>query len=150
ALRAFDVDAVDYLLKPFDDERFARALERAKAHVRRGRAEELARHLATLAAPPAADRLAIKDGARLRFVRVADIDWIGAEDYYAEVHIGGAAHLLREPLRALETRLDAHRFVRIHRSAIVNVERVREIETSARGDWAVVLADGTKLRLSRN
>jgi two-component system LytT family response regulator len=155
ALRAFDVDAVDYLLKPFDDDRFGRALARAKAHVRKGRAEALARQVAALflpaaaAAPAPVARLAVRDGGRVRLVPVDDIDWIGAEDYYAELHVGGQAHLLREPLQRLEARLDPARFVRVHRSAIVNLARVREVESSSRGDGALVLRDGTRLRLSR-
>jgi len=157
ALRAFDVAALDYLLKPFDDERFARALERGKAHVRSGRAEALARRLASLYDGPAAaspsrapDRLPVKDGGRTVFVPTDDIDWIGAEDYYAELHAGGSTHLMREPLRDLEARLDPGRFVRVHRSAIVNLTRVREVESSTRGDATLVLLDGTRLRLSRS
>jgi two-component system LytT family response regulator len=155
ALRAFEVHALDYLLKPFDDERFGRALERGKAYVRSSRAAALTRHFAALfdnhvaPAPRSPDRIAVKDRGRLVFVPVDAIDWIGAEDYYAELHVGGSTHLLREPLCELEVRLDPNRFVRVHRSAIVNVTRVREVESSTRGDAALVLEDGTRLRLSR-
>ena len=155
ALRAFEVAALDYLLKPFDDERFGRALERGKAHVRGGRAAALTQKLASLleigpaASPRPPDRIAVKDRGRLVFVPVDAIDWIGAEDYYAELHVGGATHLLREPLGELEARLDPIRFLRVHRSAIVNLARVREVESSTRGDAALVLDDGTRLRLSR-
>jgi two-component system LytT family response regulator len=155
ALRAFEVAALDYLLKPFDDERFGRALERGKSYVRSGRAAALTRHFAALfdnhvaPAPRSPDRIAVKDRGRLVFVPVDAIDWIGAEDYYAELHVGGSTHLLREPLCELEVRLDPNRFVRVHRSAIVNVTRVREVESSTRGDAALILDDGTRLRLSR-
>jgi two-component system, LytTR family, response regulator len=155
ALRAFEVAALDYVLKPFDDERFGRALERGKAQVRGGRAAALTHHLASLfengaaAAPRPPDRIAVKDRGRMVFVPVDAIDWIGAEDYYAELHVGRATHLLREPLTELEARLDPTRFVRVHRSAIVNLTRVREVESSTRGDAALVLDDGTRLRLSR-
>ncbi len=150
-LRAFEVAALDYVLKPFDDERFARALARGKAHVRRARVESLARQLAGMVGggQRGPERIVVKDAGRMTVISVEDIDWIGAEDYYAELHVGGATHLLREPLADLEQRLDPRRFVRVHRSAIVNLERVRSVESSARGDAVLVLADGTRLRLSR-
>ncbi len=172
ALRAFEVHALDYLLKPFDDERFDRALRRAKDHIRKGRVEDLTRRLVALfgaaatpalTAPPAAppppppaaqatpylDRIALKEGRRVTFLPVDEIDWIEAEDYYAEIHTRGRSHLLREPLRDLEARLDPRRFVRIHRSTIVNVARVRELQPLFHGEAAVILHDGTQLKLSR-
>jgi two-component system LytT family response regulator len=152
AVRAFEVEAVDYLLKPFDDERFAQALSRAKERIRQGRAKSLAQELAkTLApAPPASARtLLLKDGARSVFLREDEIDWIEAQDYYVEVHAGGVAHLHREPLRDLQARLDPRRFVRVHRSAIVQIDRIRRLQSLPSGDAAVVLRDGTELRVSR-
>ncbi len=154
AVRAFEVEAVDYLLKPFDDQRFAQALARAKERIRQERAkplaEELARTLAPPSAPAASPRtLLLKDGARSVHRREAEIDWIEAQDYYVEIHAGGTAHLHREPLRDLETRLDPRRFVRIHRSAIVQVDRIRRLQSLPSGDAAVVLRDGTELRVSR-
>lgn len=169
ALRAFEVAAIDYLLKPFDDERFAAALGRAKAHLGRGRVEELAQKLsAALAAlgeagvpgggagvaaprpsPGVPERIAVRDGGKIAFVAVDEIDWIEAEDYYAQLHVGGKTHLLRESLRRLEARLDPRRFVRIHRSTLVNVARIKELEPAAHGESMVVLTDGTELRLSR-
>ena len=170
ALRAFEVHALDYLLKPFDDERFTRALARAKALVRQGRVHELARKLATLVeglkatptatpppiseplARPAAwlERIAVKEGHRVVLLPVADIDWIEAEDYYAQIHTGGKSHLLREPLKELETKLDPQQFIRIHRSTIVNVNRVRELQPLVHGESVIILHDGTRLRLSRS
>jgi len=154
ALDAFDAQAVDYLLKPFDDQRFARALARAKAHVRRVRLESLAAEMATVlpprAAPAGDDRLPVKDGPRTLMISVADIDWIEADDYYVQLHVGARAYLLREPLRDLEARLDPARFVRVHRSAIVNLERVAALGPDAGGDPCVRLRDGTELRASRS
>ena len=155
AVRAFDVEAVDYLLKPFDDQRFAQALGRAKDRVRQSRAKSLAEQLAATLAPGARPAgpprtLLLKDGARTMFLREDEIDWIEAQDYYVEIHAGGAAHLHREPLRDLEARLDPRRFVRIHRSAIVQVDRIRQLRSLPSGDAAVVLRDGTELRVSRS
>jgi len=155
AVRAFDVEAVDYLLKPFDDQRFAQALARAKAHVRQGRAKSLAQQLAAALAPPARApapprTLLLKDGARSTFLREDEIDWIEAQDYYVEIHAGSTAHLHREPLRDLEARLDPKRFVRIHRSAIVQIDRIRQLQSLPSGDAAVILRDGTELRVSRS
>jgi two-component system LytT family response regulator len=135
AARAFDVDAVDYLLKPFDDERFARALGRARVAVERRRAT--------------GGKIVVRDGRGVELVDPETIDWITALDYYAELHVAGRTLLLREPLQDLETRLDPARFVRIHRSTIVNATRVRRIERRDHGDYEVVLAEGTRLRVSR-
>jgi two-component system, LytTR family, response regulator len=150
AIRAFDASAADYLLKPFDDERFDRALERAKARVRQRELEKLAPRLASLQTPiPFLDRLAIRDSGRIFVVRVAEIDWIEAYDYYVQLHLHGRAHLLRERMHHLEARLDPRRFVRIHRSAIVNIERVKELQPFFHGEYTVLLEDGTRLKLSR-
>jgi two-component system LytT family response regulator len=149
AVRAFEVQAVDYLLKPYDDHRFAQALERAREHLRRGRAHALARTLAP--APVETTRtLTLKDGARALFLREDEIDWIEAQDYYVEIHAGSAAHLHRETLQDLEARLDPAQFVRIHRSAIVRIDRIRQLQALPSGDAAVTLRDGTELRVSRS
>jgi two-component system, LytTR family, response regulator len=166
ALRAFDVSAVDYLLKPYEDSRFHAALARAAEEVRRRRAGDLGARLERLIAvlerspstPPAAeaagaggltDRILIKSSGELHFLKTDEIDWIEAEGDYMKFHAGGRAHLLRETMARLESRLDPRRFIRIHRSTIVNVDRVRKMSPAFAGEYAVVLNDGTKLRLSR-
>jgi two-component system LytT family response regulator len=176
AVRAFDANAADYLLKPFDDERFARALARAKGRVGDRRVRELAVRLAGMlggapslpaAAPPPpppsaprsesepqpaayADRIVLRDAGRISFVDAVSIDWIEADDYVVKLHAGAATHLLREPLRDLERRLDPRRFARIHRSTIVNLGSVKELQPYFHGDYVVILRDGTRLRLSRS
>jgi len=155
AVRAFEVEAVDYLLKPFDDQRFAQALGRALERVRLHDAQKLARQLADSLSPggpkpESARTLTLRDGARTTILREDEIDWIEAQDYYVEIHAGGAAHLHRETLHELETRLDPKRFVRIHRSAIVQVDRIRRLQSLPSGDATVLLRDGTVLRVSRS
>lgn len=166
AIRAFEVQALDYVLKPFDDERFATVLERAKRHVRRERDDDLAGRLAALLEryePNRTDapaqtthhstgvaRIMVRDGGRVFFLPVEEIDWIEAADYYARVHAGTSTHLVRESLASLEQSLDPACFVRIHRSAIVNVDRVREIRPDWRNRSTVVLATGEQLPISRS
>jgi two-component system, LytTR family, response regulator len=152
ALRAFDVLAVDYLLKPLADERFALALARAKEQVRmrRGGAPAGAGLGALLRERSRRTRrIVVRDRDRSLVLDVDTIDWISAADYYAEIHVGGRTHLLRETMNELEERLDPARFFRAHRSAIVNLDRVREIIPLERGDRTLVLADGAQVRLSR-
>ena len=163
AVRAFEVNAVDYLLKPFDDDRFAMTMARAKKAVRSIHVGELSRRLADLldktgtpAASPApaktsefADRLVVKSGGRVFFLRSEEVDWIEAADYYVKLHALGKTHLLRETMNALESRLDPKRFFRVHRSAIVNLDRIRELQPYFRGEHVLILQDGTKLKLSR-
>jgi two-component system, LytTR family, response regulator len=134
ALRAFDVGALDYLLKPFDDRRFARVLERAKERLR---------------VPAEHQRFIVKNGATLDVVKFADIDWIEASDYYSTLHAGGRTHMLRRSLAELEALLAAYGFYRVHRSAIVNLDRVRALEIRADGEYEVVLEAGRRLRMSR-
>lgn len=155
ALAAFDVQALDYVLKPFDDARFHRAVERAKDRIRHNRLDHLASELVHVVAGvpaergEAADRIAIRDGTRTVFVALSEIDWIEAADYYVQLHVGARSYLHREPMRDLEARLDPRRFMRIHRSAIVALDRIAELRPSAHGDHCVRLRDGTELRLSR-
>jgi len=155
AIAAFDVQALDYVLKPFDDRRFHRAVERAKGRIRHARLDHLASELVHVVAGASAergdpaDRIAIRDGARTVFVALAEIDWIEAADYYVQLHVGARSYLHREPMRDLEARLDPRRFMRIHRSAIVALDRIAEMRPSAHGDHCVRLRDGTELRLSR-
>jgi two-component system, LytTR family, response regulator len=152
AVRAFEVHALDYLLKPFDDQRFAVALARAKERVgarRRGEADNRI-----------ADLLKERDRSPTRFliparektivVEASQIDWIEASDYYVTVHAGAASHLLRQTMDEIEKQLDRRQFFRVHRSAIVNIDRVREIHPLFRGDCALVLADGRRIKLSRS
>ena len=154
ALPAFEVHAVDYLLKPFDRDRFRKALAWAKAAVRRDRGE------APAALPPAAlaelradrkplERVTIKTSGRIYFLNTSDIEWVEAAGNYLRLHVGGKTHLLRETMNNLEARLDPDRFWRIHRSTIVNVDRIRELQPLFHGDYVVVLRDGTELTLSR-
>ena len=159
AVRAFETEALDYLLKPFDDERFHRAVERAKARVREHRVHRLARRMVAALEPgmePTAepgrryiDRLGIKREGSTFFVGVDEVDWIEAADYCVRVHTAGRFHVLREPLRELETRLDPARFFRLHRSAIVNLARIKELQPHFHGDGVVLLQDGSRLRVSR-
>ena len=152
ALRAFEAQALDYLLKPFDDERFARVLTRAKEEVRRDRQAELARRMERLLLEQRDDavveRITMRDGDRRIPLPVAAIDWIEAADYHVRVHVGPVTHTVRDTMDRMEARLDATRFVRVHRGAIVNLERVAEIRGSP-NDASIVLRDGTAIRVSR-
>jgi len=139
ALRAFEAGALDYLVKPFTDARFRRALERAK--------RRLAHHME--GRPRAADPLVVKSARQVAFVNIADIDWIEAANYYSCLHVGKDTHLLRRSLAALEQELQSGSFCRIHRSTIVNVDRIRGIERTDDGEYDVVLTTRVRLRLSR-
>lgn len=151
AVRAFEVHALDYLLKPFTDARFASALARAKVQARSrshgSQDVQIANMLRERHAPP--KRFLIPGRDKSIVVEADQIDWIGAADYYVNVHCGGVSHLLRESMEALERQLDPQRFVRIHRSTIVNLDRVREVHPLFRGGCELRLSDGTALRLSR-
>jgi two-component system LytT family response regulator len=158
AVRAFELHAVDYLVKPVQEARFHRALARARDRFRSKEAVALSRRLSALLAdgiggdvmpPEPPRRLVIPGNGSDLVVDVADIDWIEADDYYAAIHTRGRRHLIRESLASLEARLDPTRFVRVHRSAIVNLARVREIRSPSAGDSAIVLRDGMQLPLSR-
>jgi len=137
AVRAFELEAVDYLLKPLDDERFAEAIERVRRKLGRDRRA------------PAVDRFGIRVGSRLSFVDVADVTWIEADGDYAALHANGQRHLLRESLHELSRKLDASRFLRVHRSAIVRVDQVVELSPRPNRDAVLRLRDGTTLRASR-
>lgn len=153
ALRAFDVAAVDYLVKPYDDARFHRALDRARTLCAPQSSDDaLATRLRDLltatAAPPSPDRLLIRDGPKLSVVQTEAVDWAEAAGDYVALHVGPRTHLMRETLSGLADRLD-HRFVRVHRSAMVNIERVRDVRLTSSGDARVFLRDGTEIRASR-
>jgi two-component system, LytTR family, response regulator len=152
AVRAFDVHAIDYLLKPFHDERFAEALARAKAAVKDREAHAVTERIAKLLDERAGrvTRVLVKTGGRVLFIRSDEIDWIEAADYYVKLHVAGKVHMLRESMAALEARLDPEMFFRVHRSAIVNLERVRELVPFSRRENVLVLRDGTRLRLTRS
>lgn len=141
ALKAFEVHALDYLLKPFDDARFAHALDRAKQRVNAPKPDAPAGYR---------QRFLVRNRDRIVVVNAADIDWIEAADYYVSIHAGGQTHLLREPLADLEKVLDPDTFFRVHRSAIVNLARVREIHPMFRGDSVLQLTDGSRVKLSRS
>jgi two-component system LytT family response regulator len=154
ALRAFEVHALDYLLKPFDGQRFLRALERARERMERQRAGDLGRRLLAmvhdLRPEPAAqpDRVVVKSSGRIHFIRVDEIDWIDAAGNYVRLHVKGESHLFRETMNAIERRLDGGRFVRVHRSHIVNIDRIKEL-LPGNGEHVVVLRNGVRLTLSR-
>ncbi len=153
ALRAFEAQALDYLLKPFDDERFARALDRARKELAqpppllerglRALIESLPRDRKFL------QRLVVKAGGRVLFLRTSDVDWFEASGNYVTLHLGRESHLLRTTMSALAPKLDPEQFVRIHRSAIVNLDRVKELLPWFRGELTLVLHDGTRLTVGR-
>jgi two-component system LytT family response regulator len=155
AVRAFEVHAVDYLRKPFDAGRFKEAFARARRRLADGEAEERARKLDALLAqveahpPRSRERLMVRSDGRLYFVRIDDIDWVEAAGNYVKLHVGRDTHLMRETMAGVEKMLDRSRFLRIHRSAIVNLDRVREMQPWFSGEYTVILRDGTQLRLSR-
>jgi two-component system LytT family response regulator len=137
ALRAFESGALDYLLKPFNNARFERALARAKEKIRSTHSAQRP------------DRLVIKTSGAVSFVRISDIDWIEAEDYYARLHVGATSRLIRRSLADLEQELDRESFCRIHRSAIVNTNRIKTLKLNSEGEYNVILENGTEVRLSR-
>jgi two-component system LytT family response regulator len=154
ALRAFEVHALDYLLKPFDTERFARALERARAQIERRSISDLSQRLQSLiddlrTNQKYAERLVIKTVGKIFFLGVEEIDWIEAADNYVRLHSGHDKHLLRETMNSLESRLDPNQFLRVQRSAIINVRRIKELHPLFKGEYEIVLRDGTRLTSGR-
>jgi two-component system, LytTR family, response regulator len=160
ALRAFEVHALDYLLKPVNEERFDAALARVREAMSHAtdnaiwqRVRQVAADLQVATSPSkvtAVDRLPIKVNGRIVVIRVSDIDWIEADGDYVSVHVGGKTWLMRETIAAVELRLALSGFVRIHRSVLVNVDRVAELQPQDKGEYAVLLRDGTELKLSRS
>jgi two-component system, LytTR family, response regulator len=154
ALKAFQVRALDYLLKPFDRERFTEALSRARRQLERNETGDIGRRLLALVKDlkrdqPRTERLVVKSGGRLFFLRADEIDWIEAAGNYVRLHVGTTSHLLRETMNAIEGRLDPEKFFRIHRSRIVNMERIKELQPWLNGEYAVLLQTGARLTLSR-
>ncbi len=171
AIRAFEVCAIDYLLKPFSDARFAAALRRAKEEIRKARTsslssqvEQLLGHVRDLEAkrspaeapapagpgPDYADRIVLKADGALHFIKTRDVIWIEAQGDFVKVQTQGKTQLVRETLQSMERKLDAAKFLRTHRSFLVNLEHVRKVEVALYGDYFVFMSDGSKLRLSRN
>ena len=154
AVQAFRVHALDYLVKPFSDAALAKALDRAKRIVREGQLQHLTQRLTDLVGavpqPTYLSRITVRVAQRLQIERVPDVDWIEAADYCARLHVGHDVHVVRVSLGALERLLDPTSFVRVHRSAIINLERLKEIISDDSGDGTVVLTDGTKVRLARS
>lgn len=154
AVRAFEVQALDYLLKPFGRQRFQSALARARKHLERERQGEMAGRLAELlrtgrSPDPGNERLLVKSGGRVSFVDVESIDWVEAEGNYVRIFAGEQVHLMRETMSGLIAKIGSKRFFRIHRSRIVNIARVKELLIAGGGDYQVVLWNGTRLGLSR-
>jgi two-component system LytT family response regulator len=154
ALRAFEVHALDYLLKPFGKDRFQETLKHARESLERRRAGDLGRRLLALVhdlkpEQQRLDRLVVKSGGRVFFLRTEEIDWIEAAGNYVRLHLGEENHLFRETMNGMESRLDTRRFVRIHRSRIVNTERIKELQPWFNGEYVVILRNGTRLTLSR-
>lgn len=155
AVKAFQVHALDYLLKSFDRDRFAEAVRRAKTEIAKGREHRLDDRLASLLEDlqerrPKPERFIVRSGGRIMFLRIEEIDWIEAADNYVSLHVGRDAHLWRSTMASIEERLDPRKFLRIHRSTIVNLDRVLELSPLFHGDYAVRLRDGTTLTLSRS
>ena len=155
AVRAFEVHALDYLLKPFDKERFKASLGRAIAQIQRREPGELSEKLSALLLelkPESGkvDRIAVKADGRVLFFKADEIDWIEAADNYVNLHVGQESHLHRETMNSIEKKLPGRKFLRISRSTIVNVERIKELQPLFHGDYVVILRGGAKLTLSRN
>jgi two-component system LytT family response regulator len=179
AVRAFDVHAIDYLLKPFDPDRFKAAFQRARAHLEQVSSAEQGRKIralleqvlgegatASIGGAPLngsggggvaiqtvrhryVDRLMVKHDGRVFFVKVSDVDWFEASGNYVRVHVGRVSHLIRETMHGIEAQLDPNLFARIHRAVIVNMDRIRELQPWFAGDYIVILRDGRQLKLSR-
>jgi two-component system, LytTR family, response regulator len=154
AVKAFEVGAVDYLLKPFDPERFAAAVARAEARLARGpgatldaELKALLRTLRSRQVHP--ERFLVRAAKHLYFVRAADIEWVDGASNYVRLHIGGRGHLVRDTLKAIAAKLPPDRFVRVHRSVIVNVDRIERLEPSGHGEYHITLKDGTTVTSSR-
>jgi two-component system LytT family response regulator len=154
AIQAFEINALDYLLKPVMEERFVRALAKAKDHIKSKTTADSTRQiiglLETLAAPPAyVKRLAVRSAGKICFLDVEEIDWIGGAENYVELHAGRSSHLLHVTMNALEKSLDPKVFLRIHRSVIVNCARIREMQPGAHGEYVITLRDGARLQSGR-
>lgn len=154
ALRAFEVQALDYLLKPFDRERFGQALRRAIVQAGQEAQKDLSHRVLALlkdlrSEPKHLERLVVKSAGRVFFLRADEIDWIEAAANYVRLHVGKEVHFIREKMNALESKLDPNRFLRIHRSTIVNIDRIKELQSGFHGEYTVILHGRQELTLSR-
>ena len=154
ALKAFEVHAVDYLLKPINPDRLKQALQRALTHIQQHQTADLSRRLTALLADVGAgakplERLAVKSSGKVVFIKVEDIDWVEAADNYVNLHVGSESLLHRETMSSLESMLPASKFMRISRSTIVNVDRIKELQPLFHGEYSVILRNGARLTLSR-
>ena len=154
ALKAFEVNALDYLLKPFDRSRFQKTLERAKSMIRRMQNGDVNNQLLSLLGElrrehGILDRIIIRSGGRVVFLRVEEIDWMSTVGNYVRLHVGRDSHLMRETMTGMEAKLNPDRFMRIHRSTMVNLDRVKEVQPWAKGEYVVIMRDGTRLIMSR-
>lgn len=155
ALRAFEVQAVDYLLKPYDRERLQAALQRATDRLAQGRPADLESRIAALLesvrpSNKSSDRIAVRNEGKVILVKIEDLDWVEAADNYVVLHAGAESHVLRETMAAMEQRLPPDRFARISRSCIVNMDRIKELQPMFHGEYTVILRGGARLNLSRS
>lgn len=155
ALQAFDVHALDYLLKPFNRERIHRAVARAREHIEHKNLGNLDERLASLIADLRSekkylDRLVVKAVGRVFFLKTDEIEWIEAAGNYVKLHVGRDSHMIRETMNGIEAKLDPEKFLRIHRSTVVHIDCIKELHPMFSGDYAVILRNGTELALSRN
>ena len=155
ALQAFEVSALDYLLKPFSVTRFRKAVHRVRTELTREggpvTSERLMSLLETFRPPDkkTSERIVLKSAGRVSFLKTDELDWVAAEGNYVRLHVGAQSYLLRETMKGIETKLDPERFIRIHRSTIVNTDRIKELHPLFHGEYAVILRDGTRLTASR-
>ncbi|HEX8567881.1 MAG TPA: LytTR family DNA-binding domain-containing protein [Pyrinomonadaceae bacterium] len=155
AIQAFEFHALDYLLKPFSRERFRRSVRHAREQLENSRQsgnidERLVSLLENLKAKKYLERIVVKNSGRVFFIKTDEIDWIEAAGNYLKLHVGRDAHLIRETMQSIEAKLDPEKFFRIHRSTLVQIDRIKELHPLFGGDYAVILRNGTELNLSRN
>ena len=155
AVQAFEVHAIDYLLKPFDRQRFQTALNRVTDYLQSNQRDELNQQLNSLLRQlkgprKQTERFVVKSGGRVFFLKNDEIDWIEAAGNYVRLHVGTETHLLRETMSAIQKKLDASRFIRIHRSTFVNIEKIKELQPWFHGEYVVIMRDGTQLTMSRS
>lgn len=152
AVKAFEANAADYLMKPFYKPRFHAAVERARERLEQARLKGLDRRILSLIerapGPRGADRFVIRQGSRMYFVPMEEVDWLEGDGNYVRLHAGGKSHLIRSTIGSLVDRVDPRRFIRVHRSVIVNVDGIKEVQVFGRGTYVLVMRDGTKLRSS--